>query len=480
MFKTLHQIIKSFRPLFSYQKTYACFVLVLLGFILRMDHCGVSSTIRWLGLSPNLYESLLHFFHSTAWSLDHVMSHWIQWCGNTFPTVTVQQRLVLLGDNIKISKEALYQPGLTKLHQDSGNSGKPSQFWGHNFGSVALLVGSYNKFFAVPCLIAIHEGVDHFYSQNKWPSLESPSVVTRMIELLAITAVKLGHPVYAVVDAYFCTGPAFRCAQQWVMDNGELWVHLIVPAKKHYVAYPSNQTRLKEKIKLWTLFEQKDLFTSAQHPAHNRLIDIYHFDLFWLPANAWFRFVWVIDQGKYWLLMGTDLNLDPMEMIRMYTRRSKIEVLFLTLTQVIGAFNYRFWSKSIPKLNKNKSKKADAQIPWAPDGKKILSTLKAMEAYVNLACIVTGILQYIALTHSRQIWDAHRDTSWLRSYSSSIPSEQVVQRVIQCRFFVGRHDKALAWIRKSIQQVNKQKRLNGDKVPPHATLDPPSPSITPS
>jgi hypothetical protein len=353
------------------------------------------------------------------------MSHWIQWCHTAFPTVTVQQRLVLLGDNIKIPKEALRQPGIVKLHQESNNSGKPSQFWGHEFGSVALLVGSPKKYFAVPCLSAIHRGVSHFHECQKSSSKELQTLVTRMIDLLAITAVKLGHPVYAVVDRYFATGPAFRCAQQWLMDDGVPWVHLIVPAKRHYVAYLSDQVNRNEKIKLWTIFDQQDLFTSILHPAHDRSIDIYSRELFWIPANAVLRFVWVVDQGRYWLLMGTDLSLDPIEMIRLYTQRSKIEVLFLTLTQVIGAFNYRFWSKSMPKLNKNRSKKADAQSLWTPDCQGILPTLKAIESFVNLACIVTGILQYLALTHTRQIWDIHRTTSWLRSYSSSIPSEQV-------------------------------------------------------
>jgi hypothetical protein len=162
MFKTLQEIVETFRPLFSYQKTYACFLLVLLGFILRMDHYGVSSTLRWLGLSPNVYDALIHFFHSSAWHLDQVMSHWIQWCRRAFPMITVEQRLVLLGDHIKVPKEAVRHPGVVQLYQDSGNSGKPRRFWGHHFGTVAVLAGSEKKYFAVPCLSALHEGVNPF------------------------------------------------------------------------------------------------------------------------------------------------------------------------------------------------------------------------------------------------------------------------------------------------------------------------------
>ena len=90
------------------------------------------------------------------------MNRWIKWCRTVFPTVTVQQRLVLLGDNIKIPKEALHQPGIVKLHQESGNSGKLERFWGSPFwvGGV-LLAGSDEKFFVVPCF-SIHEGVNPF------------------------------------------------------------------------------------------------------------------------------------------------------------------------------------------------------------------------------------------------------------------------------------------------------------------------------
>ena len=81
------------------------------------------------------------------------------------------------------------------------------------------------------------------------------------------------------------------------------------------------------------------------------------------PAGTCLSFVWMIDQGRCWLLMGSDLNLDPVEMMRLYTRRSKIEVLFWTLTQVIGAFGYRFWSQALPKLNKNTSQSGTQPIP---------------------------------------------------------------------------------------------------------------------
>ena len=182
MFKDLQLIIEGFRPAFSHRAAYVYFVLILSGFILRMNHYGVTSTVRWLGLDVAVYNSLIHFFsHSQAWSLNGVMSHWLNWCGTAFPAVEVQGRIVLLGDNIKISKEAERQPGIIKMSQESSNSGKAERIWGHNFGSVALLVGSVTKYFAVPCLTATHEGVNQLLAVQQQEPANDQTIVTRMI-----------------------------------------------------------------------------------------------------------------------------------------------------------------------------------------------------------------------------------------------------------------------------------------------------------
>jgi len=54
----------------------------------------------------------------------------------------------------------------------------------------------------------------------------------------------------------------------------------------------------------------------------------------------------VIDpqHGKF-ILMSTDLTLDPLDVVRIYGFRFKIEVSFKSALRILGAYSYRFWSK---------------------------------------------------------------------------------------------------------------------------------------
>jgi len=56
-----------------------------------------------------------------------------------------------------------------------------------------------------------------------------------------------------------------------------------------------------------------------------------------------------------------------------------------------------------------------------------------IERFVNLAGIAFGLLKYLAITHVSEIWVKY--AGWLRTSSSGIPSEGVVQNVIQAEFF---------------------------------------------
>ena len=64
---------------------------------------------------------------------------------------------------------------------------------------------------------------------------------------------------------------------------------------------------------------------------------------------------------------------------------------------------------------------------------QLAQTLDAIERFVNLAAMALGLLQYLALTQGAQIWNSYH--GWMRTYSSSVPSEAVVQSVVRAEFF---------------------------------------------
>jgi hypothetical protein len=70
-----------------------------------------------------------------------------------------RQRLVMIGDNIKIVKEALMMPTVRKLHQDSEYLGKSEFIYGHNHGVVGIVAQSDSQLTCIPLMSGIQDGI---------------------------------------------------------------------------------------------------------------------------------------------------------------------------------------------------------------------------------------------------------------------------------------------------------------------------------
>ena len=115
-------LLSTFREAFPRSATFAWFAVAIFGFIVRLDHHGVSSSIRWLRLLPGTYEGFLAFFRSGALKIDKIVDHWLKLVVHQGAVRTRAGAFILIGDGIKVAKEAKFMPGVKKLHQDSENS----------------------------------------------------------------------------------------------------------------------------------------------------------------------------------------------------------------------------------------------------------------------------------------------------------------------------------------------------------------------
>lgn len=115
------------------------------------------------------------------------------------------------------------------------------------------------------------------------------------------------------------------------------------------------------------------------------------------------RFVLVVHEGSYSILVSMDLTLPATDIIRLYGYLFKIESMFREMKQVTHTFGYRFWSKSMPKLNRFLKKKEAHPLETITnehDRQRIQKTFQAIEGFVMCQCIAMGLLQLVALRFS--------------------------------------------------------------------------------
>ncbi len=445
MIRTVEDILTNFESCFRRKAAFKWFVLIIIGLIIRWDTYGVSSFVRHLALEPGHYYNLLHFFHASSWNIEVIIKIWLYTIQTYCQPIKIDGYHVLIGDGIKVSKEGKKMPGVKKMHQQSNNSNKPPYIYGHHFGVMAMLVGNAAKAFALPIIAEIHEGTKTLRKiQGKQTPVvngeEKITIVTLMLNMVINIVKKIEQPSLLVLDAYFAVGNTFIMAQELNEKYGKPLLHIITKAKSNAVAYlenPKNNKDKENKIKLYDLFSLRAHdFTSKKLVLYGgkRTVAYLVWDLFWEPIGKKLRFVLVKDGNDNFVLMSSNLSLSPENIILAYSYRFKIEVTFKGLKQLLGAFAYRFWTSALPKLKT----KLNLEELTAEEKRLIANTLNAIEGFVNFGCITLGILQILALNYSQSIWSEY--TGWIRTKTSSTPSEEIVQNVIRSKYFYNHQD----------------------------------------
>jgi len=394
---------------------------------MRTDNRGITSIIAALKLKPRLYHNLLHFFRSKAYRTEELSERWIKTATKYANIKRVANRIVLLGDHSKVSKEGLRMPGIQTLYQDSMNSGKPSYIEGHNFGQVSAVITNGHVSRSLPLITELQTGAKT--SEN------GTSLVSQMLELTHRAAKAIGEPVYVALDAYFSSNVAWSASDATIMNDGVKLVEIVTRAQSNTVAYGEyNSSGVKkrgrprkygERIVLRDLFADTSSFTETTMTLYGKESKVRYLslDLIWKPVKRLVRFVLTVTNSGCCIFMSSDLNLDPESIISIYAMRFKIETSFDEQKNDMGGFAYHFWTTALPKRKKwNKSVPSDND----ENLRKIEKTKQAMMTFVCLNTIATGLMTVIAFSHNREIWNCY--PGWVRTLRSVIPTIATTKR----------------------------------------------------
>ena len=122
--------------------------------------------------------------------------------------------------------------------------------------------------------------------------------------------------------------------------------------------------------------------------------------------------------------MSTDLNLSPLEIIRIYGWRFMIEVSFKQALRVVGAYAYHFWMSDMKPLRRVSG---NQYLHRESDDYReaIRRKIDAYHRHIQLGLTAQGLLQMLSARRPKLVWRSYG--SWLRTIRPGLaPSEQVV------------------------------------------------------
>jgi len=143
------------------------------------------------------------------------------------------------------------------------------------------------------------------------------------------------------------------------------------------------------------------------------------------PLRRQVRFVAVDhpNRGRI-LLLSTDLALDPIDVIRLYGIRFKIELSFKQALRVVGAYGYHFWMMTMKPLSRRRSGNQYLHRESDRYRAAVQRKIAAYHRHIQLGLVAQGLLQYLALRAPASVWACFG--SWLRTIRPGVPPSEMV------------------------------------------------------
>ena len=413
------------------ERTFMWLLVAMIGFSIRDDMLGVSSFIRCIGLHGFYYDRLLDFFHSSSVCVAELTRIWTSTVLEFHSGILRRNGLpILVCDGIKIGKSGRKMPGVKLLHQESDSNTKPEYIMGHSCQAVCVLAACLASVVAIPLAARIHEGVV-FSNRDRRTTLD------KMVSLIFELGIQGGFILLA--DTYY----ASRKIILPLLENG---CHLISRVKSNAVAYhpvpPSDKIRpgrkklYGRKEKLSGMFDNPGGMTEAISPIYGEKgisIRYRSAKMLWRPIGVMVLFVATIHptRGRC-LLVCTDIDMSPMEVIRFYGFRFKIEVSFKQSIHTIGAYLYHFWMAAMTPLRRNSG---DQHMHRKSEEyrKAVRRKMDAYHRFMQVGIVAQGIMVAISTTVPQKVWSSFG--SWLRTIRPNMcPSEMVVSTAMKNTF----------------------------------------------
>lgn len=419
-FEFLERALGALRGAFSRRRPFEWLRTFVLGLVCRPDALGVSSVLRAFGLRGESYDSLASLFRSGAWDADGLRRRWYAWLSRQPSLLSYAGRLVLCSDGCKVSKEGARMPGVRRLHQESATSSKGPTIFGHMFGAVGVLCGAVGHCLCVPMKVNLQDGMR---AAAGWEGAAEAGVspeshVAQSVRCAFEAARGLGRACYLCMDRLFLTAGALRLARELngaaeADGLGPGLVHIVTRARSNSAFWlepparePGRRGRPPRKgarVRVALVADALDWEpVSARVGGRRRELMASVHDLLW-GHGLWAPVRLVAVRGltsDTHFLVTTDRSLSAGQVIELYSMRWQIEVSFRDMKQEVAGFGYRFWSRSVPRLDRfARSSGPDRleSVDGADGRAAVLAAAAAVDRFVAASCVALGLLQLMAL-----------------------------------------------------------------------------------